>query len=140
MKKILTYGSFDLLHRGHVNILNKAKALGNYLIVGLSTDEFNILKNKSSFFSYEDRKVILEALSCVDLVIPEVTWEQKVDDIKKYNIDIFVMGNDWKGKFDYLNEYCEVKYFERTNGISTTEIKEQLGGGMLDEKLIKKNN
>lgn len=123
MRKILTYGTFDLLHFGHINILKRAKELGDYLIVGLSTDEFNAIKNKKSYYSYENRKLMLEAIRYVDKVIPEEEWEQKVNDIKKYKIDIFIMGDDWKGEFDYLNMYCKVLYFPRTIGVSTSEMK-----------------
>jgi glycerol-3-phosphate cytidylyltransferase len=126
MKKVITYGTFDLLHRGHINILRRAKELGEYLIVGLSTDVFNNLKSKSSYYSYEERKLVLEAIKYVDEVIPEENWEQKLDDIKKYNIKVFVMGDDWKGKFDFLKEKCEVVYLTRTEGISTTQIKTDL--------------
>lgn len=129
MKKVITYGTFDLLHYGHINLLKRAKDLGDYLIVVLSTDEFNLLsKNKKSYFSYEKRKMLLEAIRYVDLVIPEKNWEQKIDDIKEFKVDIFVMGDDWKGKFDYLKEYCEVKYISRTPEISTTQIKQELKG------------
>ncbi|HDR7763885.1 TPA: glycerol-3-phosphate cytidylyltransferase [Bacillus paranthracis] len=124
MRKVITYGTFDLLHFGHINILKCAKELGDYLIVGLSTDEFNKLKNKKAYFEYEKRKIMLEAIKYVDEVIPEEDWEQKKKDIQKYNIDIFVMGDDWKGKFDYLDNYCEVKYLSRTKGISTQVLKE----------------
>lgn len=126
MKKVITYGTFDLLHVGHINILKRAKALGDYLIVCISSDEFNAIKNKKAFFSYEDRRYILEAVKYVDEIIPENTWEQKIDDVKNNDIDIFVMGNDWEGKFDFLKEYCEVVYLERTEGISTTQIKKEL--------------
>lgn len=128
MKRILTYGTFDLLHVGHINLLKRAKELGDYLIVAVSTDEFNAIKNKKSYFSYEDRKKIVESIRYVDLVIPEKTWEQKIDDIKKYNVDVVVMGSDWEGsdKFEYLKEYAEVVYLPRTEGISTTKIKEDL--------------
>jgi len=122
-KRVLTYGTFDYLHIGHVNILRRAKALGDYLVVGLSTDEFNWLKHKQSHSSFEERKAILESIRYVDLVIPEATWEQKADDIKKHSIDIFVMGDDWEGKFDSLREYCEVAYLPRTQNISTSIIK-----------------
>lgn len=123
MKKVITYGTFDLFHVGHVNILKRAKEKGDYLIVGLSTDEFNKIKGKQSIIPYEQRKKILEAIKYVDEVIPENSWEQKREDIKKYKIDIFVMGNDWEGKFDFLKELCEVEYLERTPDISSTEIK-----------------
>lgn len=126
MKKILTYGTFDLFHVGHINILKKAKELGDYLIVGLSSDEFNLLKNKTAYFSYEEREIILNSIKYVDKVIKENTWQQKIEDIEKYNIDVFVIGDDWKGKFDYLKEYCEVIYLPRTQGISTTEIKNNI--------------
>lgn len=126
MKKVITYGTFDILHYGHINLLKRAKALGDYLIVALSSDEFNALKNKKSFYSYEYRKLMLEACRYVDLIIPENNWEQKITDIKKYDVDIFVMGDDWQGKFDFLNDYCEVVYLPRTPNISTTQIKEYL--------------
>lgn len=126
MKKVLTYGTFDLLHQGHINILKRAKELGDYLIVGLSTDEFNELKHKEAYHSYEERKIILEAIRYVDEVIPESSWEQKVEDVGKYNVDIFVMGDDWKGEFDFLKEQCEVVYLPRTRGISTSKIKNDL--------------
>ncbi|WP_047982601.1 glycerol-3-phosphate cytidylyltransferase [Ornithinibacillus contaminans] len=123
MKKVITYGTFDLIHNGHINILRRAKEMGDYLIVALSTDEFNKVKNKKAYYSFEDRKGILEAIKFVDLVIPETSWDQKIEDVKKYDIDVFVMGDDWKGKFDYLKEYCVVNYLPRTVGISTTKIK-----------------
>lgn len=126
-KRIITYGTFDLLHYGHINILNQAKKFGDCLVVGLSSDKFNKIKNKKSYFTYETRKAFLESLKCVDQVIEENDWEQKIYDIKKYNIDIFVMGDDWKGKFDCLNKYCEVVYLPRTKIISTTLIKKILG-------------
>lgn len=122
-KRILTYGTFDYLHIGHINILRRAKALGDYLVVGLSTDEFNWLKHKQSHSSFEERKAILEAIRFVDMVIPEQTWEQKPEDIRKHSIDVFVMGDDWEGKFDSLREYCEVVYLPRTQNISTSIIK-----------------
>jgi glycerol-3-phosphate cytidylyltransferase len=122
-RRVLTYGTFDFLHIGHINILRRAKDLGTYLVVGLSTDEFNRLKHKQSYSSYEERKSILEAIRFVDLVIPEKTWEQKISDIKEHQIDLFVMGDDWKGEFDNLREYCEVIYLPRTENISSTMIK-----------------
>ena len=127
MKKVITYGTFDLLHYGHVNLLQRAKALGDYLVVALSTDEFNWnQKQKKCYFSYEERKRLLEAIRYVDLVIPEESWEQKVSDGQEYHIDTFVMGNDWEGKFDFLKEYCDVVYLPRTPEISTTQIKKDL--------------
>ncbi len=123
---VITYGTFDLLHYGHINLFKRAKALGDYLIVAISTDEFNEVKGKTCYFPYEKRKIIVEAIRYVDKVIPENTWEQKVDDIKKHNVDVFVMGDDWVGKFDNLKEYCEVIYLPRTPDVSTTSIKEDL--------------
>ena len=127
MKKIITYGTFDLLHAGHVNILRRAKEMGDYLVVATSTDEFNSLKHKHAYHSFEDRKLILEAIKYVDEVIPEESWDQKISDVKKHNIDTFVMGHDWEGKFDFLKDYCEVVYLPRTEGISTSKIKNDLG-------------
>lgn len=127
MKKVITYGTFDLLHYGHVNILKRAKAYGDYLIVCLSTDEFNLKKGKKCYFPYEQRKQLLEAIRYVDLVIPETCWEQKVNDVHEYHIDTFVMGDDWSGKFDFLkDEGVEVVYLPRTPEISTTQIKSDL--------------
>ena len=117
MKKVITYGTFDLLHVGHINLLRRAKELGDYLVVAISTDEFNAIKNKKAYYSFEDRKQILEAVKYVDKVIPENTWEQKIQDVKDNDIDIFVMGHDWEGKFDFLKDYCEVIYLPRTEGI-----------------------
>lgn len=132
MRKVITYGTFDLLHVGHINLLRRARELGDYLIVVLSSDEFNAIKNKKAYYSYEDRKKILESIRYVDEVLPEYTWEQKVDDVVNNQVDVFVMGNDWEGKFDFLKDYCEVVYLPRTEGISTTKIKEDL-----HEKLLK---
>lgn len=126
MKRVITYGTFDLIHYGHINLLERAKKMGDYLVVGLSTNEFNEVKNKKCYFSFEERKRLLEAIRYVDLVIPEESWEQKKDDIKLYQIDTFVMGNDWEGKFDELKDLCEVVYLDRTPEISTTKIKEEL--------------
>ena len=128
MKRVLTYGTFDLLHYGHINLLRRAKALGDYLVVAVSTDDFNEIKGKKAYHNYETRKMMLEAVRYVDLVIPEENWEQKINDVKKYDIDIVVMGSDWAGsdRFDYLKEYCEVVYLPRTEGVSTTQIKEEL--------------
>lgn len=128
MKRVLSYGTYDLLHYGHIRLLKRAKELGDYLIVGLSTDEFNALKGKKSYYNYETRKKMLEAIRYVDLVIPEQNWEQKPDDIIKYGVDMVVMGSDWENsdRFEYLKQFCEVKYLSRTEGISTTQIKEEL--------------
>jgi len=126
MNKVITYGTFDLLHSGHINILRRAIELGDYLIVALSTDEFNAIKHKEAYHSYENRKMILEAIRYVDEVIPENTWNQKISDVKEHDVDTFVMGDDWEGKFDFLKEYCDVIYLPRTVGISTTKIKEDL--------------
>jgi glycerol-3-phosphate cytidylyltransferase len=125
-KTVLTYGSFDLLHFGHLEVLRRAKELGDQLIVGLSTDEFNLVKGKTCVVPYEKRKQLLESIQYVDLVIPEDNWEQKVEDVQRYSADYFVMGDDWEGKFDFLNQYCEVIYLPRTKGISTTAIKKIL--------------
>lgn len=128
MKRVITYGTYDLLHYGHINLLQRAKALGDYLIVALSTDEFNWnSKQKKCYFSYEKRKQLLEAIRYVDLVIPEESWEQKVDDVRLYKADVFVMGDDWEGKFDFLKDHCQVVYLPRTPEISTTQIKKELG-------------
>ena len=126
MKKVLTYGTFDLLHRGHINLLKRASELGDYLVVAVSSDEFNAIKDKKSINSFEDRKYILESLRYVDEVIREDNWEQKIPDVKEHEIDVFVIGDDWAGKFDELKEFCDVVYLSRTPDISTTQIKEVL--------------
>lgn len=127
MKKVITYGTFDLLHYGHINLLRRAKELGDYLIVALSTDEFNWNeKRKKSFFTYDQRKRLLEAIRYVDLVIPESNWDQKISDVQEFKVDTFVIGDDWTGKFDFLKDYCEVVYLPRTPEISTTQIKKEL--------------
>lgn len=129
MKKkrtIITYGTFDILHVGHINLLRRARALGDRLVVGLSSDEFNLGKHKSSLLNYENRKTVLESIRWVDEVFPEHTWEQKVDDVRFYGADIFVMGHDWEGKFDFLSKLCQVVYLPRTENISSTDIKNSL--------------
>ena len=129
MKRLLTYGTFDLLHYGHIRLLKRAKELGDYLIVAISTDEFNAIKQKKAYHNYQTRKEMLEAVRYVDLVIPEESWEQKINDVKTYNVDVVVMGDDWAGneKFEELKDYCDVVYLERTKGVSTTQIKRELG-------------
>lgn len=127
MERVITYGTFDLLHYGHINLLKRARAYGDYLIVVLSTDKFNLnAKQKKCCFTYEERKMLLEAIRYVDLVVPEESWEQKADVIKKYNVGTFAMGDDWAGKFDFLKDLCEVVCLPRTPEISTTKIKDDL--------------
>ena len=126
MKTVITYGTFDLFHIGHLNLLKRAKALGDYLIVAVSSDEFNLGKGKVCQIKDTDRMQIVEAIRYVDKVIPETSWEQKIEDVKKYHVDVVVMGDDWKGKFDFLKDYCEVVYLPRTEGISTTQLKDEL--------------
>lgn len=128
MKRVITYGTFDLIHYGHINLLERAKKMGDYLIVGLSTNQFNEEKNKKCYFSFEERKRLLEAIRYVDLVIPEECWEQKRSDIELYHVDTFVMGDDWSGKFDDLKDICDVVYLSRTPEVSTTKIKKELKG------------
>lgn len=127
MKTVITYGTFDILHVGHINLLRRARALGDRLVVGLSTDDFNRGKHKSSLLDYRNRKTVLESIRYVDEVFPEQTWDQKAEDIRRYAAQVFVMGEDWAGKFDFLTEWCEVVYLPRTAEISTTEIKQSLG-------------
>lgn len=123
MRRVLTYGTFDLFHVGHIRLLERARALGDYLVVGLSTDEFNLIKGKNSVFSYAERSAILSAVRHVDKIIPEDNWDQKVSDVIANEINVFVIGDDWQGKFDFLKPHCEVTYLPRTAGISTTYIK-----------------
>ena len=128
MKRVITYGTYDLLHYGHIELLRRAREMGDYLIVALSTDEFNRIKNKKSYYNYEQRKMMLEYIRYVDLVIPEDDWGQKERDVERYDVDTFVMGHDWEGEFDFLKDKCEVIYLKRTEGISTTQIKKELYG------------
>ena len=134
-KIVLTYGTFDMFHIGHLNLLNRLKSLGDKLIVAVSTDEFNSIKGKKTLIPFEQRALIVQNIKFVDMVISEENWEQKIDDIKKYNVDIFAMGDDWQGKFDFLKDYCEVIYLPRTQNISTTELKKELNKylGISDE-------
>jgi len=130
MKNVLTYGTFDLFHYGHLELLRRAKSLGDRLYVGVSTDAFNLLKNKECIYSYTHRSAILRALRYVDVVFPETCWEQKADDVKKYHIDVFVMGDDWKGYFDeQLKGLCKVIYLPRTKGISSSFLREYIRSG-----------
>ena len=126
MKKVITYGTYDLLHVGHINLLRRAKELGDYLVVVLSTDEFNAIKHKTAYHSYEARKIILESIRYVDEVLPETCWEQKISDVVDNNIDVFVMGDDWAGQFDFLKDYCEVVYLPRTPDVCSTSTKQYL--------------
>lgn len=126
MKTVITYGTFDLFHVGHIRLLKRLKKLGDRLIVGISSDEFNSIKGKQSFFSYEERAEIVAACQYVDEVFPEHNWGQKRLDIEKYKADVFAMGEDWAGKFDELNDICQVVYLPRTEDISTTQIKKTL--------------
>jgi len=125
-KTVLTYGTFDLFHIGHLNLLRRIAALGDKLIVGVSTDEFNAGKGKKSVVPYEDRAEIVASIKGVDRVIPETTWEQKALDVTEYDVDVFVMGDDWEGKFDHLKEQCEVVYLPRTQGVSSTELRKMI--------------
>ena len=128
MRRVITYGTYDLLHYGHIELLRRAREMGDYLIVALSSDEFNQVKHKKSYYDYEQRKMMLESIRYVDLVIPENDWGQKETDVERYEIDTFVMGHDWEGEFDFLKDKCEVVYLKRTEGISTTQIKQELYG------------
>lgn len=126
MKIVITYGTFDVLHFGHINLLKRARELGDYLIVGCSTENFNKIKNKKSYYPYDQRKMMLEAVRYVDLVIPEDNWEQKRSDIVKYCADVFVMGDDWEGKFDGLKDICEVVYLPRTPDVSSSQTRKHI--------------
>ncbi len=125
-KTVITYGTFDMFHIGHLRLLQRQKALGEKLIVAVSTDEFNEEKNKKILIPYEQRAEIIANIKCVDQVIAEESWSQKIDDIKKYDVDTFSMGDDWVGKFDFLEAYCKVVYLPRTQNISTTKLKKSL--------------
>ena len=126
MRTVITYGTFDILHVGHINLLRRARALGDRLLVGLSTDEFNLGKHKSALLNFDNRKAVLESIRYVDAVFPECSWDQKVDDVRRFSADVFVIGDDWSGKFDFLMDYCEVRYLPRMADISTTEIRQSL--------------
>ncbi len=130
-RKVITYGTFDLLHIGHIRLLERARALGDYLIVAVSTDEFNAVKGKKCVCSFADRIEIVRKLRMVDMAIPETGWDQKATDIVTHGVSVFTMGHDWEGKFDHLREYCDVVYLPRTDGISTTSLKETIRGGAM---------
>lgn len=125
-RTVITYGTFDMFHIGHLRLFKRMRELGDRVIVAVSTDEFNALKGKKALIPYAERKEIIEALSCVDLVIPEQSWDQKASDIKHYGVDIFVMGDDWAGKFDELKAHCRVIYLDRTTGICSSELRASL--------------
>nr|WP_197708619.1 adenylyltransferase/cytidyltransferase family protein [Pseudomonas sp. LFM046] len=136
MGTVITYGTFDVFHVGHLRLLKRMRELGERTIVAVSTDEFNALKGKKALIPFDERKEIIESLSCVDLVIPEHSWEQKVGDIREYQVDTFVMGSDWQGRFDHLKDLCQVVYLERTRGVSSTELRESLGQFLADDRHI----
>lgn len=125
-KTVITYGTFDMFHIGHLKLLRRLSEMGDRVVVAVSTDEFNELKGKKTLIPYDQRAAIVEAIDCVDLVIPEESWEQKLSDVKTYDVDVFAIGEDWKGKFDFLEDLCEVVYLPRTRNISTTELKRSL--------------
>ncbi|MCQ4310756.1 adenylyltransferase/cytidyltransferase family protein [Stutzerimonas sp. VN223-3] len=133
---VITYGTFDMFHVGHLRLLKRMSALGDRIIVGVSTDEFNERKGKKALIPFVERREIIESLDCVDLVIPEDDWAQKPDDIRRHGVDLFVMGDDWAGKFDHLGAYCEVKYLERTSGVSSTELRDSLRSLLSSEQEI----
>ncbi|EKN3338175.1 adenylyltransferase/cytidyltransferase family protein [Yersinia enterocolitica] len=136
MITIITYGTFDLFHVGHVRLLKRLNELGDKLIVGISSDEFNQIKGKNSFFSYEERAEIVSSCRYVDGVFPEHTWEQKRSDILKYKANVLGMGDDWQGKFDGFNDICSVVYLERTENVSSTKIKKSLSA-VTSEDIVK---
>lgn len=122
-RKVITYGTFDCLHYGHIHLLRRAKELGNYLVVAISTDDFNVRKGKKAIQSLNERLELLNAIKYVDEIIFEENWEQKVNDVITHDISVFVMGDDWRGEFDFLSTICSVVYLERTKSISSTKIR-----------------
>jgi glycerol-3-phosphate cytidylyltransferase len=138
MKKVITYGTFDLLHVGHIHLLRRARNLGDHLTVALSTDEFNAIKGKQTIQPFAERQEILRSLRFVDVVIPETHWEQKIEDVQKHQIEVFVMGDDWQGKFDFLASYCQVVYLPRTQHISSSQIKNELSRLQTTHALLQK--
>ncbi len=139
MKRVITYGTYDIFHIGHLKLLQRAKALGDELIVAISTDKFNLKKGKRVMIPYSQRAEIVKNIKCVDRVIAEESWEQKISDIKRYNIDIFAIGDDWEGKFDFLRDYCQVIYLPRTQNISTTKLKNSLNSAFEIIEALKKD-
>jgi len=131
MTTVITYGTFDLFHVGHLKLLERARQKGDKLIVGVSSDEFNAEKGKRCVVPFVERAEIVGSLKCVDIVIREFSWNQKINDIIKHNVDIFTIGSDWRGEFDYLSEFCRVEYLDRTVGISTTELKQRISSRVL---------
>lgn len=129
MTTIITYGTFDLFHIGHLRLLSRAAELGDRLVVGVSTDEFNLQKKKKCVHPYEERASIVGALRMVDEVFPESSWDQKISDVRRFKANIFLMGSDWEGRFDFLREHCKVIYLPRTPSVSTTERKELITSG-----------
>ena len=125
-KTVITYGTFDMFHVGHLKLLKRLSEMGDKVIVAVSTDEFNLGKGKKTLIPYQQRADIVASIRYVDQVIPEKSWEQKLSDVKRYNVDVFAIGDDWRGKFDFLEELCEVVYLERTKNISTTDLKRSL--------------
>lgn len=126
MKTVLTYGTFDLFHIGHLNLLKRARELGDKLVVAVSTDEFNATKGKTTLMPFEHRVELVRSVRFVDEVIAESNWEQKINDVQRHKVDVFVMGSDWQGKFDFLKPYCEVVYLPRTDNVSSTELKKAI--------------
>jgi glycerol-3-phosphate cytidylyltransferase len=126
MKTVLTYGTFDLFHIGHLNLLKRARELGDKLIVAVSTDEFNATKGKTTLMPFEHRVELVRSVRYVDEVIAEHQWDQKIADVQQHKVDIFVMGSDWQGKFDFLKPYCEVVYLPRTDNVSSTDLKKAI--------------
>jgi glycerol-3-phosphate cytidylyltransferase len=138
-KRVITYGTFDMFHIGHLELLKRVKELGDELIVAVSTDEFNDIKGKKTIIPYSHRSEIVKAIKYVNRVIPEKSWEQKIEDIKEYNIDLFVIGDDWEGEFDFLKEYCDVIYLPRTKNISSTQLKNSLNSAFEIIESLKKD-
>ncbi|EGM78225.1 glycerol-3-phosphate cytidylyltransferase [Rheinheimera sp. A13L] len=126
MKTVLTYGTFDLFHIGHLNLLKRARELGDKLIVAVSTDEFNATKGKTTLMPFEHRVELVRSVRYVDEVIAESNWDQKISDVQQHKVDIFVMGSDWQGKFDFLKPHCEVVYLPRTDNVSSTDLKKAI--------------